>query len=423
MKAKAWLGEIIIIIISLIPVLLLLVFGPGLKSDYSSLTHFFGQVTALVSVTMFALTFVLSTRLKFIENLFGGLDKVYVAHGHLGGTALILILFHPVLLVLKFVPANVQLAVRYIMPSDFWSVNFGIIALLGLIVLVFATLYIEMKYHRWKISHEFLGLVFIFAVLHIFLIRQDAARDYIFHGYYTFTTIVAIIGLGAFFYTLFLRRFKRKTYLVKSVSQKSKELQEIVMVPKKNAISYHSGQFIFVKFFNKGLPAESHPFSIASGSNSREIRIFIKNLGDYTCKVGCIKKGDVAKVEGPYGRFYSGSLRHMVWVAGGIGITPFLGIAKDLAKDSKVDLFYTVREEKDFVGLDELNTAGINLIPWVSAAKGRLDVQKIIATSGTLEEKEFWICGPKPMMDSIVKGLLKLDVPINRIHWEEFGFK
>jgi len=101
MRLKSMLGWIAIIIISVVPVLLLFYLGPSSSTSYSDVTQKLGQIAALVGMTMFALNFILSTRIKFIEDIFGGLDKVYITHGILGGTALILILFHPILLVLN----------------------------------------------------------------------------------------------------------------------------------------------------------------------------------------------------------------------------------------------------------------------------------------------------------------------------------
>lgn len=45
-----------------------------------------------------------------------------------------------------------------------------------------------------------------------------------------------------------------------------------------------------------------------------------------------LKEGDLALVEGPYGLFSSkyAKEKEQVWIAGGIGITPFLSLAKDM---------------------------------------------------------------------------------------------
>ena len=101
MKGKTIFGWTLIICLCFTPSFLWYYLGEGASelSDYGSITHSLGEVAGLIAMTMFALTFVLSMRLKFIENMFNGLDKVYIAHGILGGSGLVLILFHPIFLV------------------------------------------------------------------------------------------------------------------------------------------------------------------------------------------------------------------------------------------------------------------------------------------------------------------------------------
>ena len=298
MSRSAFWGILIITILSLIPIFLLFAYGPAPKAllSYSEVTHKIGQMAALVGVTLFALSFVLSTRFKIIEKAFGGLDRVYVVHGIIGSTALVLLLFHPIFLVLKFIPANLNLAATYLLPGTYWSVNFGIIALLGLATLVGITLYSRMRYHVWKFTHEFMGLLFGIAVLHIFLVRNEAARDYIFHGYYIFATIVASIGIASFIYSLVLRRSmaKHKMCRIKDI-QLHDNVYEFTFSPEDDAMRYRSGQFVFLRFFSKKISSEPHPFSIASRSDDPELKIYIKRLGDYTSELDNIKIGDKVK--------------------------------------------------------------------------------------------------------------------------------
>jgi predicted ferric reductase len=438
MKLKILFGWSILLILSFIPVFLWFYLGPGTEElvDYSSITHSLGELTALVGMTMFALTFILSTRISFIEDIFGGLDKVYITHGILGGTTLIMILFHPILLVLKFIPDNFKQASIYLLPGSHWSVNFGIIALLGLILLISITLFTKIKYHKWKFSHEFLGLVFIFAVLHTFLVRGDASKDLIFTGYYVYAAIVSIIGVGGFSYSLFLknRLFKVARYRIISINKKNDTTYEIQMAPEHKPIEYKSGQFIFVRFYNQNLSPESHPFSIASKSNNPIIKIIVKNLGDFTSRLIHLKVGDEVSIEGPYGRFnYKTNLdKDQVWIAGGIGITPFIGMAKDLKDNTNfkcgIYLFYSCKNNSDFVCLNELKEIEqkvdkFKVVLWASNLRGYLKVNDIMESSGGLKNKEFYLCGPEGFKNGIIKNLIKSGVSKNRIHTEEFGFR
>ncbi|MCX5903436.1 MAG: ferric reductase-like transmembrane domain-containing protein, partial [Proteobacteria bacterium] len=98
---KTSLGSLIIILIGISIVLLWVIVRLNTPKfiDYEITTHSFGQLSGLIGMTLFALTFVLTTRIKKIENMFNGLDKMYKIHHTMGVISFILILFHPVLLV------------------------------------------------------------------------------------------------------------------------------------------------------------------------------------------------------------------------------------------------------------------------------------------------------------------------------------
>lgn len=433
-RLRTFFGWIVILAISLVPVFLWFNFGAGTSEfgSYGDTVHSLGELFGLVGMTMFALTFVLSTRIKAIEDVFGGLDKVYIVHGILGGTALILILSHPIFLVLKFVPSDFALAASYLLPSSYWSINFGILALVGMVTLIYITLFTKMKYNRWKFTHEFLGLMFLFTVLHTFLVRGTISSDNIFDGYYIFASVVSFIGLGAFSYSLFIknRLVKNAVYRISEIKRR-RDVFTIEMKPEHKPIKYKSGQFVFLRFYNEKLSKEAHPFSIASASNNETLRIIVKKLGDYTSRIEHLKIGDKVSIEGPYGRFnfenHKG--KNQVWISAGIGITPFLGMVHDLeGKNVNIDLYHIARDDSDFIGYDvfldvESKNKNFRFFPWNSSKRGRINVQDIGMLSGDFKGREFFLCGPHKFKEDLIRNLIKVGVKKKNIHEEAFDFR
>src|SRR3970040_78401 len=110
---------------------------------------------------------------------------------------------------------------------------------------------------------------------------------------------------------------------------------------------HRAGQFLFVRFPSEKDLNESHPFTISSAPSEDVLRLTIKASGNFTRDLfSNLKAGSDAVVEGAYGSFdYRTGGGKQIWVAGGIGITPFLSFIRDLETDlgHDVDFYYTLR--------------------------------------------------------------------------------
>jgi len=107
---------------------------------------------------------------------------------------------------------------------------------------------------------------------------------------------------------------------------------------------------------------ESRVFSIASSNKKHELEILISPKGDFTnSMVTSLKVDDVVWIKLPYGDFNlnKSNDNSIVLVAGGTGISPFIGFLEDLqyetTKKSKVHLYYGVRSQ-DHIIYDKLLT-------------------------------------------------------------------
>jgi len=154
-----------------------------------------------------------------------------------------------------------------------------------------------------------------------------------------------------------------------------------------------------------------------------------------------IKVGSLLQVRAPSGHFHiDKSDAPVVLIGGGIGITPMLSMLNwCLANQTgrEVWLFYGARNSQELVMkslLETLASAYTNFHLWVCFSnplpedivrrdyhhQGRVDIN-LLRTQLPLKPYHFYICGPTPMMESIVPALDDWGVPDTHIHFEAFG--
>lgn len=393
---------------------------------YTSLTSI-GQIAALAGMVLFCWSLLLSARLKIFEDFFKGMNGVYIAHHTIGGLAFIFLIIHPLFLAGSYLTISVKEAALFLLPHEDWTVNLGIASLLCLMALLILTYYVDLPYQVWRLTHKFLGFVFFLGGLHAFFIPGVISTDSTIRVYILGFSVIAFIFYS---FKTILGRFLvfRYRYCVDKIVSLKDEMVEVKMHPIGEPMSYKAGQFIFISFWGKGISSEDHPFSLCSSPSSRELSIIVKSLGDYSATLSTIPEGTLAKIEGPFGRFTFEDFKeeNQIWIAGGVGITPFLSMARTFYDlDYKVDLYYCVRSEDEAVYLDELNSlsqkyTNFKIIPYFTKEKGRLTADIIEQISGDLKGKEFLFCGPPPMMISLKRQLRAKGVKTAFMHSEEF---
>src|SRR5690606_1862331 len=112
-------------------------------------------------------------RFKWLEDYFDGLDKMLHFHHRISVFSGILILAHPLLLALRWIPEDMHKMMIYVLPLHRrMAVNLGSAAFFGFLILMALSLFVKLPYHKWRITHKFFGLIFIIAALHIFLLQN-----------------------------------------------------------------------------------------------------------------------------------------------------------------------------------------------------------------------------------------------------------
>lgn len=474
MSMKHKTGFILIAIAPVISTILWLTASP-LSTRFPSLAgslYSLGQISGLIGVTLFAVTLVLNTRLALLENLFGGLNKVFPIHHQVGRISAAFIVAHPLCLLFSRLTVSFQAALNFLLPPKslaYWTGPAALVIFAGIIIV---TLWVRLPYHLWRLTHQFIGIAFLLALYHFFNLGSDTAAGPL----RAWLIFIAILGAGAYFYRTILGKFlvKKHPYTVSKVSQLTPDIWEITLSPRtqkleanskpllnylrvgdlgrgtpkkgslagvfggkpkagpsekevvKESLSFTPGQFVFVKFPYQRSWEEQHAFSLTSSPTSADLQLIIKSVGDFTDQVARLRKGDLVPVEGPYGRFG----RHLndkkqLWLAGGIGITPFLSLLSALSPNTSVIFYYSVSSRSEAVKADLLakmakTKQNINFILWETGSRGRLTAATLAKQVPDLTDRRILICGPLPMIASLKKQLAGNGVKPTNITSEEF---
>jgi predicted ferric reductase len=353
---------------------------------------------------------------------------MYITHRRTSTVAFLLLFVH-----LLTVPISI---------NDMRIGNYlAIVAFLGIVTIVLVTLAPRVPflskfltggtYDGWKRLHRFIGIFFILGFIHSLTVKALDALIAI-----TWVQMFFIFGTVSYLYTEFFGRFFKKyvPYHVEAVKHPNGSTTEVTMRPKQGSIKkQRAGQFLFVHFPQDRILNESHPFTISSAPQEDTLRLTIKASGDFTrYLLGNLKAGMGAVIEGAYGMFdYKTGGQKQIWLAGGIGLTPFLAFIRDmdgrLSRD--VDFYYTVRHPEEALFVDEIHAAAhrnprLRAFVRFSATEGSLTMDHILQnTRGDVKDYHVYMCGPLPMIQAFEKKFSDLGLPPNQIHYEEFNFR
>jgi predicted ferric reductase len=383
--------------------------------------------TAFVAM---ALNQYLAARPRYLEPMFGGLDRMYHFHRQLGMLALVLILVH-YYVTPDFQGRQLTSGLNALAKQAGEWGFYGLVALIAFsLVKKIPFTKFEVPYHLWRQSHRLIGVMFILIAFHQFFIKRPPqfTATSLLANYLLF---FAALGIGSFLWTQFGAFTRRRTYTVSAINR----LPAATVIdarPLNWAINARPGQFGFLKSDRRGL-GEPHPFTIAGRKDDGSVRFAIKPLGDYTARLReRLEPGDRLYVEGGYGRFqHTRGGKKQLWLAGGIGITPFLAMAASLKPDEKrqIHLVHCVRDATEAVDAEMLaakaaEVGSFSFQLFDSAASGRIDAEKLCAGAPfDLHGADLWFCGPPPLREAIVAGLRKLGKRLARIEYERFEFR
>lgn len=219
--------------------------------------------------------------------------------------------------------------------------------------------------------------------------------------------------------------------------EKKKEAKDVTSFIFKPEIpfSWKSGQFLHYTLKHKNYDSRGPDryFTIASAPFEKVVMIttrFAKDGSSFKKALKAFKIGNTIEGVAPDGNFtLDDPNQESVFIAGGIGITPFRSILLDFAHRDipiNVTLLYA-NKTPDFVfkkELEDIAKQNPNFKIHYFVDPKRIDENAIKKTVANLRKKIFYVSGPEPMAESIDELLKSLSVSKKHIKNDFFpGYK
>jgi ferredoxin-NADP reductase len=185
----------------------------------------------------------------------------------------------------------------------------------------------------------------------------------------------------------------------------------------------------------------THTFSIASSPSDEDLVVTTRMRNTvFKQAISTLPIGSPARIEGPMGSFslHNNTARPAVFLAGGIGIAPFLSMLYHAAEEKlrhSIVLFYANRYLEDAAFIETLwklerDNPRFRFVPTLTRAAnnngwkgktGHIGLQMLFAHVGILRGPIYYIAGPSTMVAATRRTLSEVCVDEDDIRTEEFG--
>ena len=377
-----------------------------------------GVVLGWIGCGLLLSSLALALREPRLASWLGGIDAMYFWHQWCGFAGYLVLLAHPLALAAAFLPASPALAWQTVSPfSESWPVWWGWLSLLVLMSGLFATFAQRLAYRTRRILHAAMGAGVLIGLIHLIHLGIDEPVEPIFGVtamLLGWRAIKVDWGVGAL------------PFVVSSVRPVAEGVVEITLKPLADAILARPGQFIVVAFYSgrhyRGC-REFHPFTVSAAEARGVLRIAVKAIGDCTRRMQSIEPGVAARVQGPFGTLHAErSTTPELWVAGGMGVTPFLALLRSGPLTAPTILIYLYRTPADAAFLPELEAVARDndrlRLCAISTGLELPDLNAILPDNVALAGRECYVAGPPAMIHSVTRALRERGVTARRIHSE-----
>ena len=403
----------------------------------------FAIALGFIGLAMMGLQSILTARLNTVSAAFGQ-DTLLQFHRQAGIVAFVLILAHPFILLTSVPFFWTFLDPRVNLPRAA-ALNFVILALVVLIVASLWRQQLGIAYEWWRLVHGGLAtMILLIGMIHIIQVHHyldNPWKQVLWVG-------IAGASIASILYVRVLTPVlqRRRPHTVVTTKPEADRMWTLTVKPDGPwPTRFRAGQFAFLTIADNPFSVEQHPFSISSSAERpNKLDFTIKELGDYTDTISEIEPGSRAYIDGPYGSLTlpPGTVPGIMFVAGGIGVTPIISMLRTLRdrneRQLRLLLVYAANRREDLAFTAELNemasTDGLDLdITFVLADPDddwdgetgfvTPDLLSRLLPEVSLKSWHYVTCGPPPMMEATEAALLDMGVPLDHIESERFDIE
>ena len=431
--------NLVLIVISF--AFLVMVYGWFIKSGHmlstiNDRTLAVSRIAGIIATAGVLLEFLVMSRAPFIENNFS-LEEINEFHRYSGYT-----IFYSLCAHIAFVVAGYS-AINH---ASFWNQFWGfpsqfsgmLSAIVGTFVLI-AVVGFSVKLARKKLPYElwyFIHVLVYGSIILTFSHQVDSGGDVSTipwmkaYWYGLFALLFFIVA-----YYRFIRHLTLSIYhdfKVEKIVAEATGIFSIYITGRRiEHFKYTAGQYAHWRFLTPEFFYQNHPFSISSEPGMNHLRITFKSSGDFTRRLPSLKPGTRVFVDGPRGSFTSeySMDRHIVMIAGGIGVSPFIPLAKSFLREGRdVKIIYSVVNRNDVAFSNELNEllsaypTAFHLTIHVASEKGFINEAVLSSYVQPNSDEAVYLCGPPAMTKSLLRQLKSFGLSDDQLITEQFSF-
>ena len=395
----------------------------------SDLLYLVGKFSGLIGFVFLSLLIFSGDTARFFDRFFG-MDKIIKFQRKFSIITMVFVLLHPIFFII-----STGFVLPFLIP-DFSVIPLalGIVSLYLFLVIMFVSkIYKRISYTIWQYIHILTYVLFFFVLYHAINWGTDSGNFFIRILY---GVILTGIIVGIFYRTNYKIKQKHlEKFYVDEVKNETHDTFTLIL-KSKSRLKFKPGQFCFLRL-NKGELFARHPFTISSSPNDKYLSFTVKQTGRFTEALWELIKGEEVIVDGPFGNFLIRDDKcDLVFIAGGVGITPFMSMIKDKVanKDKQsVVLLYGSRTEEDIIFkkyFDDIKENWFKKVYVLSSTgphgdsggyeNGYINEKIIKKYVKNIDGSAFYICGPEGMKTSVVGILKKLGVKNRKIIIEDF---